>query len=142
MYCQTYTVITSQHPPLQLVPAETHTGRPAYFLNLPEGGRATGPMYFVFCRLYLFSTIPSKVVLYAPVAEFTDPGWRDKVNPDIGLSYLPAGLHGLAGRYDNPMPGSTLSPSQGSLNSATAERADTHPLFLLYPYTSKYSVAS
>jgi hypothetical protein len=26
----------------------------------------------------------------------------------------------LAGRYDNPMPESTLSPSQGPMNSATA----------------------
>ncbi len=38
------------------------------------------------------------------VAEFTGPDWGDKVNSGIGLSYKPARLHGLAGRYDNPMP--------------------------------------
>ncbi len=38
----------------------------------------------------------------------------DKVNSGIGLSYLSARIHGLAGRYDNSMPESTLSPSQGS----------------------------
>jgi hypothetical protein len=31
----------------------------------------------------------------------------------MGLSYRPAGLHGLAGRYDSPMPELTLSPSHG-----------------------------
>ncbi len=41
------------------------------------------------------------------------------VNSVIGLSYRPAKLHRLAGRYDRPMPELTLSPSQGSTNSAT-----------------------
>jgi hypothetical protein len=54
-----------------------------------------------------------------PVAEFIDPDRGDKVNFGRGLSYWPARLNGLAGRYDNPMPESTLSPSQGSMNSAT-----------------------
>ncbi len=44
------------------------------------------------------------------VAEFINPDWGDKVNFGIGLSYRPARLHGLAGRYDNPMPELTLSP--------------------------------
>ncbi len=35
------------------------------------------------------------------------------VDSGIGLSYRPAGLHRLAGRYNNPMPVSTLSPNQG-----------------------------
>ncbi len=52
-----------------------------------------------------------------PVAKFIDPDWGDKVNS--GLSYRPARLHELAGRYDNPMPESTLSPSHGSMNSST-----------------------
>jgi hypothetical protein len=43
-----------------------------------------------------------------------------KVNSGIGWSYRPARLHGLAGRYDNPMPELTLSLSHGSMNSATA----------------------
>jgi hypothetical protein len=35
----------------------------------------------------------------------------DKV--DYRLSYQPVRLHKLAGRYDNPMPEATLSPSKG-----------------------------
>ncbi len=47
------------------------------------------------------------------VAKFLVPDWGDKVDSGIGFSYRPAGLHRLAERYDNPMPGSTISPSQG-----------------------------
>ena len=39
--------------------------------------------------------------------------WGDKVNSGIGLSYRPATLLRLAGRFDNPLPESTISPSQG-----------------------------
>ncbi len=53
------------------------------------------------------------------MAEFIDPDWGDKVNSGIGLSYRPARPHGLAGQYENPLLESTLSPSQGSMNSAT-----------------------
>ncbi len=35
------------------------------------------------------------------------------------MSYRPARLHGLTGRYDNPMPELTLSSSQESMNSTT-----------------------
>ncbi len=45
-----------------------------------------------------------------PVAEFIVPDWGDKVDPGIGLSYGPARLHSLAGRYDCPMLESTISP--------------------------------
>ncbi len=45
------------------------------------------------------------------IPEFIDPDWGDKVNSGIGLLYRPARLHGVAGRYDNPMPELTLSPS-------------------------------
>jgi hypothetical protein len=54
-----------------------------------------------------------------PEAEFIVPDWGDKVNYGIGLSYRPAKLHRLAGRHDNPMPVSTLSPQLGTMNSAT-----------------------
>ncbi len=37
----------------------------------------------------------------------------DKVDSDIGLSYWSARLHGLAGRYDNPISESPISPIQG-----------------------------
>jgi hypothetical protein len=45
------------------------------------------------------------------VATFIAPDWGNKVNSGRG-SYRPARLHRLAGRYDNPMPESTISPSQ------------------------------
>ncbi len=41
------------------------------------------------------------------------------VDSEIGLSYQPASLCSLAGRYDNPMPKSTLSPQSGTMNLAT-----------------------
>jgi hypothetical protein len=41
-------------------------------------------------------------------AQFLVPDWGDKVDYGLGLSYRPASL--LAGRYDNPVPKSTLSP--------------------------------
>jgi hypothetical protein len=36
--------------------------------------------------------------------QFLVPDRRDKVDYGIGLSYWPARLNRLAGRYDNPMP--------------------------------------
>jgi len=47
------------------------------------------------------------------VAKFLVPDWMDIVDSGIELSYLPDRLHRLAGRYDDPMPGSTIVPSQG-----------------------------
>ncbi len=55
----------------------------------------------------------------SPVAEFIDPDGRDKVNSGIWLSYRSARRCSLVGRYDNPTPELTLSPGQGSMNSAT-----------------------
>jgi hypothetical protein len=49
-------------------------------------------------------TVPVKEHTPYTVVEFIDPDWGDKVNSGIGLSYRPARLHGLAGRYDNPLP--------------------------------------
>jgi hypothetical protein len=54
-----------------------------------------------------------------PVSEFIDPSLGEKVNSGIGLSYRPARIHGLAGRYDNPMPELTLSPQLESMNLVT-----------------------
>jgi hypothetical protein len=42
------------------------------------------------------------------VAKFKVPDWGDKVNSGMGLSYRPARLHRLAGRYENSMPESTI----------------------------------
>jgi hypothetical protein len=64
------------------------------------------------------------------VAKFIVPDWGDKVDSGIelwyrsaslagrygygiGLSYRPAGLYRLADWYHNPMPKSTIFPSQG-----------------------------
>ncbi len=66
------------------------------------------------------------------VAKFIDPHCGDKVNSNIGLSYRPARLHGLAGRYGNPLPESTLSPSQGSINSAAAFYKFKRGVFILF----------
>ncbi len=54
-----------------------------------------------------------------PVTNFIVPYFGDKVDSGIGLSYRPAKLHRLAGRYDNPMPESTISPIQELMNVAT-----------------------
>jgi hypothetical protein len=48
-----------------------------------------------------------------PETQFIVPNWRDKVDYGIGLSYRKVRLHRLAGRYDNPMPLSTLFPIKG-----------------------------
>ncbi len=48
--------------------------------------------------------------VYNSVSKFIVLDWGDEVNTDIGLSYRPARLHRLAGRYDNPMPESTIPP--------------------------------
>jgi hypothetical protein len=42
----------------------------------------------------------------------------------IGLSYRPASLCSLAGRYDNPVPELTLSPQSGTMNLSTGFFAD------------------
>jgi hypothetical protein len=44
------------------------------------------------------------------VSKFIVPDWGDKVNSGIGLSYWPARRNRPAGRYDNPIPESTISP--------------------------------
>ncbi len=46
-------------------------------------------------------------------AQFIVPDRVDKVDYGIGLSYLPVRLHKMAGRYDNLIPLSTLSPNKG-----------------------------
>ncbi len=64
---------------------------------------------------------------------------RDKVNSGIGLSYRSASPCSLACRYDNPMPESTLSPSQRSMNSATGKtRCRTPAFFFSFPGIQSY----
>jgi hypothetical protein len=72
------------------------------------------PLIFSFCPMFLWTVIlPSIGKNVTTVAEFIDPDWEDKVKSGLGLSYRPARLHGLSGRYDNPMLELTLSPSHG-----------------------------
>ncbi len=54
----------------------------------------------------------------------------DIVDSGIGLLYRPASLFSLGGRYDNPMPESTLSPQSGTMNLTTGMKDLTlnHPL--------------
>ncbi len=47
---------------------------------------------------------------FNPVARILVPDWGDRFDSGIGLSYRPARLHRLTGRYDNPIPASTLYP--------------------------------
>jgi hypothetical protein len=61
-------------------------------------------------KIYLRSPNYRTFVTSTTAAEFLVPDWGDKVNSGIGFSYRPAGLHRLAGRYDNPMPELTISP--------------------------------
>jgi hypothetical protein len=49
-------------------------------------------------------------------AKFLVPDWGDIVDSGIGLSYRPARLHRLAGRYDKPMLELTISPQSGTKN--------------------------
>ncbi len=46
-------------------------------------------------------------------AKFFVPDWGDIVDSGIWLSFRPARLLRLAGRYDNPMQESTISPAPG-----------------------------
>jgi hypothetical protein len=65
--------------------------------------------------------------------EFIVPKWVDKVDSGIGLSYRPASLCSLAGRCDNPMSESTLSPQSGTMNLATSCDTEIVPnIFLQY----------
>ncbi len=65
------------------------------------------------CSMELTLNLPSLQVHSSLLAKFVVPDWGDKVDSDIGLSYRPASLCSVAGRYDNTMPESTISPSQG-----------------------------
>jgi hypothetical protein len=49
----------------------------------------------------------------SPEDKFIGPDWGYKVEYGMGLSFQPVRLLWLAGRYDNPMPQSTLSPRKG-----------------------------
>jgi hypothetical protein len=64
-------------------------------------------------------------------SQIPSPWMSDKVDSGIGLSYRQANLCSLAGRYDNPMPKSTLSPLSGSMHFAADADAQTTDLSTL-----------
>ncbi len=99
---------------------ENLSSRHYYFLNPEERG-----LYRVRALLarQRFFAAPYTAVHFLSLiyneAQFLVPDWRDKVDYGIGLSYRPAKLHRLAGRYDNPMLDLTLYPQSGTKNLAT-----------------------
>ncbi len=62
----------------------------------------------------------------------------DIVDSGIGLSNRPASLCNLAGRYDNPMPESTLSSQSGTMNLATAFHPNEDECRRMLPQLLKY----
>ncbi len=95
-----------------------HKGRQSYRRSLQPSKENI--KHFETLISWLFSIFVGHFCPPGSVAEFTDSDWGDEVNSGGGLfSHRPARLHGLADRYDNPMPKSTLFASQGSMNSAT-----------------------
>jgi hypothetical protein len=54
-----------------------------------------------------------------PVAKFIVQDWEAIADFGIGSSYRPSRLHKLKGRYDNPMPESTISLQSGTKNWAS-----------------------
>ncbi len=75
-----------------------------------------------YCRLFSGMTSgdlkffnKATLLVYYPLWKFSEAIFRvhdygDKVDSGIGLSYRPARLHRLAGRYSNPMPETQLYP--------------------------------
>jgi hypothetical protein len=61
------------------------------------------------------------VDVWFPVAKCIVPDWGDKVDSGIYRVVVPrpARLRRLVGRYDNPMPESTISPHSGTMHLAT-----------------------
>jgi hypothetical protein len=55
-------------------------------------------------------------IIIRPVTIFIVHDREDKVDSNIGMSYRPASLCRLPGRYNNPMPESTLSSQSGTMN--------------------------
>jgi hypothetical protein len=55
----------------------------------------------------------------SPVTKFIVSDFGDKVDSGTGLSYLPARLLRLAGRFDNPYAGVNYAPYSGTMNLAT-----------------------
>ncbi len=87
--------------------------------NVAPKNRPQSAVYSYAWKLQLCSV---KLCLHkSPVAKFLVSDWADIVDYATGLSYWPTRLHWLAGRYDNPMPESTIFPQSGTRNSASGQ---------------------
>ncbi len=64
--------------------------------------------------------LPTMSHNYGTLAKFLVPDWGDKADSSVGLSYRPGSLCSMAGRYDNPMPGSAISPCQSRTKNMTS----------------------
>jgi hypothetical protein len=65
-------------------------------------GNPTSESALTLCQSRLFPQ--SRTLALASVAKFIVPDWGNKVNFGKWLSFRPAKLHRLGGRYDNHMP--------------------------------------
>jgi hypothetical protein len=115
-------------------------------------------LYFIFLKvqctavsyIFIFKTSEKKVCSFltvfllssaysfysmtndSPVAEFIVPGWGEKLAPAQGCRTGPPCYKGcMAGRYDNLLSESTISPQAGTINLATVLLSIPHcPLSL------------
>ncbi len=67
-------------------------------------------------------------------SQILSPWLGDIVDSGIGLSYRPAIVHRLVGRYDNPKPESTIFPSQGQ--RIWLRNSEHHKVLLNQEYTN------
>ncbi len=86
-------------------PAVFSSQKSTLFRLIKSTGQSFGLLWAQLLTLY--ETIASKVAWHVQSphseAKFIDPWLGDIVDSDIRLSYRPASLCSLAGRYDNPM---------------------------------------
>jgi hypothetical protein len=88
-------------------------------VNLSEGGLARLIRMEAGSRKVVLLYYSTLVLNLRSVAKFIVPELGDIVYSGKWLSYLPASPCSLAGRYDNFMSESTLSPQSGTMNLAT-----------------------
>ncbi len=87
----------------------------AYCPNFSNYNALGGQQVFMFPR----TLVKIVQIREYSVSQIHSPWLGDKVDYGLGLSYRPARLHRLAGRYHNPMTESTLSPQSRTMNLAT-----------------------
>ncbi len=91
-------------------------------LCLPPDSRCCHGQYSISQRNFATCMMATLTVQYARLycSQIHSPWLGDKVDSGIGLSYRPASLCSqLAGRYDNPLPESTIFSQSGTMNLTT-----------------------